>query len=66
MQLFAVLFFVMMYVLGVGSIVGMVSGIVIVLKEKLPHVEIWKIVITVCSMGFAVSTIYVTPVSEST
>ncbi|CAK9801909.1 Sodium-dependent nutrient amino acid transporter 1 [Anthophora plagiata] len=60
-QLFAVLFFVMMFVLGVGSIVGMVSGIVTALKEKLPNVQIWKIVITVCSMGFAVSTVYITP-----
>ncbi|XP_076756202.1 sodium-dependent nutrient amino acid transporter 1 isoform X2 [Xylocopa sonorina] len=60
-QLFAVLFFVMMFVLGVGSIVGMVSGIISSLKEKLPNVEIWKIVVTVCLMGFAVSIIYVTP-----
>ncbi|CAL7951015.1 unnamed protein product [Xylocopa violacea] len=60
-QLFAVLFFVMMFVLGVGSIVGMVSGIISSLKEKLPNVEIWKIVVSVCLMGFAVSTIYVTP-----
>ncbi|CAD1470210.1 unnamed protein product, partial [Heterotrigona itama] len=60
-QLFAVLFFVMMFVLGVGSIVGMVSGIVTALKEKLPNVKIWQIVVSVCSIGFAVSTVYVTP-----
>ena len=60
-QFFAVLFFVMMFVLGVGSIVGMVSGVVTCLKEKLPNMEIWKIVLSVCSMGFAVSTVYVTP-----
>lgn len=61
LQFFAVLFFVMMFVLGVGSIVGMVSGVVTCLKEKLPNMEIWKIVLSVCSMGFAVSTVYVTP-----
>ncbi|XP_054009977.1 sodium-dependent nutrient amino acid transporter 1-like isoform X1 [Hylaeus anthracinus] len=60
-QLFSVLFFVMMFVLGVGSTVGMVSGIATALKERLPNVEIWQIVFTVCSMGFAVSTVYVTP-----
>ncbi|XP_043599054.1 sodium-dependent nutrient amino acid transporter 1-like isoform X1 [Bombus pyrosoma] len=60
-QFFAVLFFVMMFVLGVGSIVGMVSGVVSCLKEKLPNMEIWKIVLSVCSMGFAVSTVYITP-----
>ncbi|OAD54951.1 Sodium-dependent nutrient amino acid transporter 1 [Eufriesea mexicana] len=60
-QLFSVLFFVMMFVLGVGSIVGMVSGVVSSLKEKLPHVEIWKIVVPVCTIAFAVSTVYVTP-----
>ncbi|PBC28722.1 Sodium-dependent nutrient amino acid transporter [Apis cerana cerana] len=61
-QLFAVLFFVMMFVLGVGSIVGMVSGLAHSLKEKLPNVQIWKIVLCICSMSFAASTIYVTPV----
>ncbi|XP_043260670.1 sodium-dependent nutrient amino acid transporter 1-like isoform X1 [Colletes gigas] len=60
-QVFAVLFFVMMFVLGVGSNVGMVSGVVIALKDKLPNVKLWQIVISVCSMGFAVSTVYVTP-----
>nr|XP_033336010.1 sodium-dependent nutrient amino acid transporter 1-like [Megalopta genalis] len=60
-QLFAVLFFLMMFVLGVGSIVGMVSGMVINLSEKLPNVQIWKIVVPLCLMGFAVSTVYVTP-----
>lgn len=65
LQLFAVLFFVMMFVLGVGSIVGMVSAVVSALKEKLPNVTIWKIVVSVCLMGFAVSTVYVTPVCNS-
>lgn len=60
-QLFAVLFFVMMFVLGVGSIVGMVSGLAHSLKEKLPNVQMWKIVLCICSISFAVSTIYVTP-----
>ncbi|XP_015434042.1 PREDICTED: sodium-dependent nutrient amino acid transporter 1-like [Dufourea novaeangliae] len=60
-QLFAILFFVMMFVLGVGSIVGMVSSVVTALKEKLPNAKIWQIVLPVCLMGFAVSTVYVTP-----
>ncbi|XP_031829549.2 sodium-dependent nutrient amino acid transporter 1 [Nomia melanderi] len=60
-QLFAVLFFVMMFVLGVGSIVGMVSGVVCALKEKLPNLKFWQIVLPVCLVGFSVSTIYVTP-----
>ncbi|XP_076240956.1 sodium-dependent nutrient amino acid transporter 1 [Calliopsis andreniformis] len=60
-QLFAVLFFVMMFVLGAGSIVGMVSGVITALNEKLPNIKTWKIVLSVCLMGFAVSTVYVTP-----
>ncbi|XP_012151994.2 sodium-dependent nutrient amino acid transporter 1 [Megachile rotundata] len=60
-QLFSVLFFVMMFVLGVGSIVGMVSAIVDALKEKFPDIPLWKVVTAICSMGFAVSTVYVTP-----
>lgn len=55
----------MMFVLGVGSIVGMVTGLVTALEEKLPNMKIWQIVLPVCLMGFACSTIYVTPVRNT-
>lgn len=60
-QLFSVLFFVMMFVLGVGSSVGMASGIVTVLTESFPKLRTWQIVLPVCTIGFIVSTVYVTP-----
>ncbi|XP_029037394.2 sodium-dependent nutrient amino acid transporter 1-like [Osmia bicornis bicornis] len=60
-QLFSVLFFVMMFVLGVGSVVGMVSAVVVALKEKLPNEKLWKVVVSVCSVGFLISTVFVTP-----
>ncbi|KAG7209785.1 hypothetical protein KM043_011403 [Ampulex compressa] len=60
-QVFSVLFFVMMFVLGVGSAVGMVSAIIDMLKEKFPNFKTWKIVILVCLLGFCISTVYVTP-----
>lgn len=54
----------MMFVLGVGSVVGMVSAVVVALKEKLPNEKLWKVVVSVCSMGFLISTVFVTPVCK--
>ncbi|XP_067207365.1 sodium-dependent nutrient amino acid transporter 1-like isoform X2 [Linepithema humile] len=60
-QLFAALFFVMMFVLGVGSAVGMTTGIITVISEQFPKLKTWQIVVPVCSLGFLLGTVYVTP-----
>ncbi|XP_066597904.1 sodium-dependent nutrient amino acid transporter 1-like isoform X2 [Prorops nasuta] len=60
-QLFAVLFFVMMFVLGVGSAVGMMTSIITVIKEEFPSAKHWQIVIPSCIAGFCIANVYVTP-----
>uniref|UniRef100_A0A1I8MFH3 Transporter n=1 Tax=Musca domestica TaxID=7370 RepID=A0A1I8MFH3_MUSDO len=60
-QLFAVLFFFMLLVLGVGSNVGMVSCVMTVIKDRFPHIPHWKLsaVLSVC--GFLCGIVYMTP-----
>lgn len=53
----------MMFVLGVGSAVGMITGIMSVINEQFPKLKTWQIVIPTCSLGFLIGTVYVTPVS---
>ncbi|XP_047349939.1 sodium-dependent nutrient amino acid transporter 1-like isoform X2 [Vespa velutina] len=60
-QLFSVLFFVMMFVLGIGSSVGMTSSLYVILNEQFPNLKTWQIVLPLCSLGFLIGIIYVTP-----
>jgi uncharacterized membrane protein YgaE (UPF0421/DUF939 family) len=53
----------MMFVLGVGSAVGMITGIITVIHEQFPRLKIWQIVVPACCLGFVIGTVYVTPVS---
>ncbi|KAF7398690.1 hypothetical protein HZH66_006587 [Vespula vulgaris] len=60
-QLFSVLFFVMMFVLGIGSSVGMTTSLHVILNEQFPNLKTWQIVLPLCSLGFLIAIIYVTP-----
>lgn len=60
-QLFAVLFFIMMFVLGTGSAVALCGAIFSILCDHMPRVQQWKVVLLVSCFGFLVSLIYVTP-----
>ncbi|XP_015434075.1 PREDICTED: sodium-dependent nutrient amino acid transporter 1-like [Dufourea novaeangliae] len=60
-QLFAVLFFVMMYVLGIGSAVALASAVFSILCDHFPKVAHWKLVLLVSTVGFVVSLVYITP-----
>ncbi|KAI8040572.1 hypothetical protein M5D96_006515 [Drosophila gunungcola] len=51
-QVFSLLFFVMLFMLGVGSNVGMVSCIMTVLKDHFVNVKLWIIVVCLSSIGF--------------
>ncbi|XP_012058557.1 PREDICTED: sodium-dependent nutrient amino acid transporter 1-like [Atta cephalotes] len=54
-------FFFMMFVLGVGSAVGMTTGIITVINEQFPNLKTWQIVVPTCLLGFSIGTVYVTP-----
>ncbi|XP_017884390.1 sodium-dependent nutrient amino acid transporter 1-like [Ceratina calcarata] len=60
-QLFSVLFFVMMYVLGTGSAVALCGAIFSILCDHFPNVKHWQLVAVVSVVGFLVSLVYITP-----
>ncbi|CAG4979847.1 unnamed protein product [Colias eurytheme] len=60
-QLFSVLFFVMMLVLGVGSAVALLSTINTVLMDSFPRVRTIYMSAFCCTSGFAIGLVYVTP-----
>lgn len=64
LQLFAVLFFLMMAVLGVGSGVALLSTVNTVLLDAFPRVPTVYMSATTCTIGFLVGLIYVTPVTK--
>lgn len=60
-QLFAVLFFVMLYVLGIGSAMALLSSIVTAVRDAFPGVKV-VYMSALCSVcGFLIGLIYVTP-----
>ncbi|EDV55125.2 sodium-dependent nutrient amino acid transporter 1 isoform X1 [Drosophila erecta] len=62
-QMFAVLFFLMLFVLGIGSTVGMGSCILRVIRDQfgLRSASIWKLASGLAVLGFSVSIVYMTP-----
>ncbi|XP_017000599.3 sodium-dependent nutrient amino acid transporter 1 [Drosophila takahashii] len=60
-QVFSLLFFAMLFMLGVGSNVGMVSCIMTVLKDQFVNIKLWIIVVCLSLIGFLVGLIYITP-----
>ena len=62
-QLFAVLFFLMLFTLGVGSATALTGCIITVVCGNFPHWARWKVSAGICIAGFLIGLIYVTPVS---
>ncbi|KAH8380522.1 hypothetical protein KR009_011178, partial [Drosophila setifemur] len=60
-QIFSLLFFAMLFMLGVGSNVGMVSCIMTVLKDQFVNWKLWIIVMCLSLIGFVVGLVYITP-----
>ncbi|GLV34986.1 Nutrient Amino Acid Transporter 1 [Carabus blaptoides fortunei] len=60
-QLFAVLFFFMLFVLGVGSLVALQSCVATVLKDGFPFLKNWQVAAGTCIIGFLIGLVYVTP-----
>uniref|UniRef100_A0A1I8Q5G3 Transporter n=1 Tax=Stomoxys calcitrans TaxID=35570 RepID=A0A1I8Q5G3_STOCA len=60
-QLFSVLFFFMLLVLGVGSNVGMVSCVMTVIKDRFPRIPHWMLATVVSLIGFTCGIVYMTP-----
>ncbi|XP_055372752.1 sodium-dependent nutrient amino acid transporter 1-like [Condylostylus longicornis] len=60
-QLFSVLFFALLFVLGIGSNIGMVSCIVTTITDAFPRLPQWACSLGVCLMNFCFGLVYVTP-----
>ncbi|XP_049308962.1 sodium-dependent nutrient amino acid transporter 1 [Bactrocera dorsalis] len=60
-QLFAVLFFFMLFVLGIGSNIGMSSCVITVFKDRFNHLPQWVITIGFSICSFLCGLIYTTP-----
>uniref|UniRef100_A0A182IPK4 Transporter n=1 Tax=Anopheles atroparvus TaxID=41427 RepID=A0A182IPK4_ANOAO len=60
-QFFSVLFFLMLFLLGIGTLIGIVTSVITAFHDQRPDITRWKIVVGVCLAGFAVGLIYITP-----
>lgn len=65
LQLFAVLFFLMLFTLGVGSAAGLTGNIITVIGDQFPKVKKVYITLAICISGFLLGLVYVTPVRTS-
>lgn len=53
----------MLFVLGIGSNVGMVGIIMTVIRDKFPHLQCWKVVVGIAVVGCSIGCLYTTPVN---
>lgn len=60
-QVFAVLFFLMLLVLGMGSNIGMASCVITVVKDRFEHLPHWFLSCAVAVIGFLFGIVYMTP-----
>ncbi|XP_003427814.1 sodium-dependent nutrient amino acid transporter 1 [Nasonia vitripennis] len=60
-QFFAVIFFVMMFVLGIGSEAALTSSVITIVHDQFPHWRLWHIASGVVAVEFLIGLIYVTP-----
>ncbi|XP_068205011.1 sodium-dependent nutrient amino acid transporter 1-like [Palaemon carinicauda] len=60
-QLFAVLFFLMLFTLGVGSASALTGCIITIICDEFPSFKKWLVTLVVCILGFLLGLFYVTP-----
>ncbi|CAO1427900.1 unnamed protein product [Diamesa serratosioi] len=60
-QVFSVLFFLMLFMLGIGSNIAMMSCIMTVIRDRFKKVKNWQAAGVIAIIGIALGSIYVTP-----
>ncbi|KAI8120517.1 hypothetical protein FF38_10479 [Lucilia cuprina] len=60
-QVFSALFFLMMFILGIGSNVGIITSVITVASELFPKIKRWRIVLVICIISHCFGLMYVTP-----
>ena len=63
-QLFAVLFFLMLFTLGLGSSVSDAGAIITIFCDRFPKLVRWQVTCVVCFIGCAIGIVYTTPVNQ--
>jgi len=63
-QLFAVLFFLMLFTLGIGSASSLAGGLITIVCDQWPNLKKWQVTVVTSILGFAIGLIYVTPGGE--
>ena len=64
-QLFAVLFFLMLFTLGVGSAVSLTGCVITIICDAFPKWKRWIVTLIISCAGFLLGLVYVTPVQFS-
>ncbi|KAJ3644807.1 hypothetical protein Zmor_022510 [Zophobas morio] len=59
--LFAILFFFMLFVLGVGSLIALKGCAFTVILDAFPHLKTWHVSFCTAVVGFLVGLVYITP-----
>lgn len=60
-QLFSALFFLMLFIVGLGSNLGVTTSIVTAIKDQCPELKNWQVVSAVAVAGFSFGIVYLTP-----
>nr|XP_050851288.1 sodium-dependent nutrient amino acid transporter 1-like isoform X1 [Vespula vulgaris]XP_050851289.1 sodium-dependent nutrient amino acid transporter 1-like isoform X1 [Vespula vulgaris] len=60
-QVFAVFFFIMMFVLGTGSAVALCGAVFSILSDHFPKVRQWVLVLILSIVGYCIGLVYITP-----
>lgn len=63
LQLFGILFFLMLFVLGIGSLLAFNAVVNTTIRDAFPKIAYWKVSAATTTISFLVGIIYVTPVS---
>lgn len=62
-QVFSFLFFLMLYMLGIGSNVAMMSCIMTVVRDKFMKIKNWQVALVIAILGTCFGSVYMTPVN---
>ncbi|ODM97620.1 Sodium-dependent nutrient amino acid transporter 1, partial [Orchesella cincta] len=60
-QGFAVIFFLMLFVLGIGSAVSLTGQLITIIREQYPSWKEWRVGLVMCLIGFCTGMVFITP-----
>lgn len=55
----------MLFVLGIGSNIGMAGCVMTVVRDKFPDIKTWKVAVCIGLIGCSIGFVYTTPVSAN-